>query len=122
MVVAIHPGEYLKEILDELDVSQAEFARTLGISAMRVLRVTSGTRPVTAELALPFGKALGQSPDTGSICKTPTTWPRRGAPPGAGLAAFINWSRHRKRFTACGMGGNVEHRKECNSSRDAPSS
>jgi addiction module HigA family antidote len=61
MPIAIHPGEYLKEILDELPISQAEFARRLGISAMRLSHVINGTRPVTAELALHFGKAFGQS-------------------------------------------------------------
>ena len=59
----IHPGEFLTEILDELGVSQAEFARTIGESSMRVSHVIRGTRPVTAELALLFGKALGQSPE-----------------------------------------------------------
>jgi antitoxin HigA-1 len=63
MPVAIHPGEYLKEILQELDVSQAAFADTIGVSPMRVSHVVNGARPVTAELALLFGKALGQSPE-----------------------------------------------------------
>jgi len=60
-LVAIHPGEFLAEILTELDISQAEFARAIGVSAMRVSHVVKGTRPVTAELALRFSKALGQS-------------------------------------------------------------
>ncbi|MBK6276597.1 MAG: HigA family addiction module antidote protein [Gammaproteobacteria bacterium] len=59
---AIHPGEYLAEILDELGMSQAEFARRIGVSAMRISRLVRGSRPVTAELALLFGRALGQSP------------------------------------------------------------
>jgi antitoxin HigA-1 len=59
----IHPGEFLAEILGELGVSQAEFARIIGVSPMRVSHVIRGTRPVTAELALLFGKALGQSPE-----------------------------------------------------------
>lgn len=58
---AIHPGEFLAEILAELDVSQAAFARAM--SAMRISHVIEGTRPVTAELALLFGKVLGQSPE-----------------------------------------------------------
>ena len=58
-----NPGEFLAEILGELGVSQAEFARTIGESSMRVSHVIRGTRPVTAELALLFGKALGQSPE-----------------------------------------------------------
>ena len=59
---ATHPGAYLAEILDELGVSQAEFARAIGVSPMRVSHVIKGTRPVTAELALLFGRAFDQSP------------------------------------------------------------
>jgi addiction module HigA family antidote len=62
-LIAIHPGEFLAEILAELGVSQAEFARAMGVSAMRVSHVIGGSRPVTAELALLFGHALGQSPE-----------------------------------------------------------
>lgn len=59
---AIHPGEFLGEILEEMDISQAEFARAIGVSPMRISHVLKGTRPVTAELALLFGRALNQSP------------------------------------------------------------
>ena len=59
---AIHPGEYLVEILEELGVSQAEFARAITVSPMRISHVTKGSRPVTAELALLFGRAFNQSP------------------------------------------------------------
>jgi len=62
-LAAIHPGEFLAEILDELHVSQAAFARAVDVSAMRVSHVIKGARPVTAELALKIGKALGQSPE-----------------------------------------------------------
>jgi len=60
---AIHPGEFLAEILGELELSQAEFARRVGVSPMRISHVVKGTRPVTAELALLFGRAFGQSPE-----------------------------------------------------------
>ena len=59
---AIHPGEFLAETLAELGVSQAAFARALGVSPMRISHVVKGARPVTAELALLFGRALDQSP------------------------------------------------------------
>lgn len=62
-LAAIHPGEFLSEILAELDISQAEFARAIGVSPMRISHVIKGARPVTAELALLFGKGLGQSPE-----------------------------------------------------------
>ncbi len=58
----IHPGEYLAETLDELGVSQARFAREIGVSPMRISHVIKGARPVTAELALLFGRAFDQSP------------------------------------------------------------
>jgi len=58
----IHPGEFLKEALDELGTSQAEFSRVIGVSPMRISHIVNGTRPVTAELALLFGRAFGQSP------------------------------------------------------------
>jgi addiction module HigA family antidote len=59
---AVHPGEFLKEMLEDLGTSQAEFARTIGVSSMRISHVVKGTRPVTAELALLFGRAFAQSP------------------------------------------------------------
>ena len=59
---AIHPGEFLSEVLVEIGISQAEFARAIGVSPMRVSHVIKGTRPVTAELALLFGRAFDQSP------------------------------------------------------------
>jgi addiction module HigA family antidote len=58
----VHPGVFLKEILDEVGISQAEFARTVGVSPMRVSHVIKGTRPISAEMALLFGKAFGQTP------------------------------------------------------------
>lgn len=59
---AIHPGEFLSEILGEMGISQAEFARAIGVSPMRISHVLKGARPVTAELALLFGRAFDQSP------------------------------------------------------------
>jgi antitoxin HigA-1 len=60
---AIHPGKFVEEILEELEISQADFARALGVSKMRISHIVRGTRPVTADLALLLGKALGQTPD-----------------------------------------------------------
>ena len=61
-VTVAHPGIFLQEILQELGISQASFARTIGISSMRVSHVIRGMRPVTAELALLFGRAFQQRP------------------------------------------------------------
>ncbi|MEY3263962.1 MAG: hypothetical protein RL717_1439 [Pseudomonadota bacterium] len=59
---AIHPGEFLYETLEDLAMTQAAFADAIGVSAMRVSHVLKGDRPVTAELALRLGRALGQTP------------------------------------------------------------
>lgn len=58
----LHPGEHLKEILEELGMSQNAFAELIGVSAMRISYVVQGKRPVTAELAVLFGRVFGQSP------------------------------------------------------------
>lgn len=58
----IHPGAFLAEGLGELGLTQAEFARAIGVSSMRISHVVKGSRPVTAELALLFGRAFEQSP------------------------------------------------------------
>ena len=58
----IHPGEFLREILDERSLSQAHLARVIGVAPMRISHIVKGTRPVTAELALLFGRVFGQSP------------------------------------------------------------
>lgn len=58
----LHPGLFLREMLVDFGVSQVEFANASGISAMRVSHVINGSRPITAELALRFGRVFGQSP------------------------------------------------------------
>ncbi len=59
---AIHAGEFLREILDELGLTQVAFAEAIGVSPLRVSHLLKGDRPITAELALRLGRALGQTP------------------------------------------------------------
>lgn len=61
-LAAVHPGEFVREILIDLGLTQTAFANALGISPMRVSHLLKGERPITAELALRLGRALGQSP------------------------------------------------------------
>jgi addiction module HigA family antidote len=58
----VHPGVYLKELLDELKLSQYRLAKDLGINAIRINYVINGKRPVNAELALRVGRFFGQEP------------------------------------------------------------
>ena len=59
---AIHPGEFLRETLEDMALTQSAFAEAIGVSPMRVSHLLRGDRPVTAELALRLGRALGQTP------------------------------------------------------------
>jgi addiction module HigA family antidote len=61
-IAPVHPGVYLKELLDELGISQYRLAKDLGVPAMRINHVVNGRRPVTAEFALRLGRYLGQNP------------------------------------------------------------
>ena len=58
----VHPGAYLKELLDEFALSQYRLAKDIGVPAMRINYVVNGKRPVTAELALRLGLYFGQNP------------------------------------------------------------
>lgn len=58
----IHPGEFLRETLDDMALTQVALDDAIGVSPMRVSHVLKGDRPVTAELALRLGRALGQTP------------------------------------------------------------
>jgi len=58
----VHPGAYLRELLDELALSQYRLAKDIGVTAMRINYVVNEKRPVTAELALRLGRYFGQNP------------------------------------------------------------
>src|SRR3546814_20978762 len=58
----IHPGELLREIIEDRGMIQAELARVIGVSPMRISHIVRATRPVTADLALSFGRSFGQTP------------------------------------------------------------
>ncbi len=61
-ITPVHPGVYLKELLNELKISQYRLAKEIGVPAMRVNLVVNCKRPVTADLALRLGRYFGQHP------------------------------------------------------------
>ena len=89
----IHPGEFLAEILGEIGVSQAAFARAVGASAIRVSHVVTGARPITADLALRFDKALGQSPEYWLNLRRPMILRRRAMRSAASSPACVSCRR-----------------------------
>ncbi len=52
----------MREILDDMVLTQTASAEAIGVSPMRVSHVLKGQQPVTAELALRLGLALRQTP------------------------------------------------------------
>ncbi len=61
---AIHPGEHLAEILNELGVSQYSLAKSIGTSARRINEIVHGRRSITADTALRIGRALDMTPES----------------------------------------------------------
>ena len=52
---AVHPGEILKDELEELGVSQTTFARQIDVPPNRISQIIAGKRSVTSDTALRFG-------------------------------------------------------------------
>ena len=60
----VHPGLLVKECLDDLSLSVAEAAKSLGITRQQLHNVVSGRSSVTPEMAIRFEKAFGGTADT----------------------------------------------------------
>ena len=59
-----HPGELLREtILPALGLSKVEVAEALGISRQHLYDLLSEKKPVSPEIAVRLGKALGDGPE-----------------------------------------------------------
>ncbi len=59
---AVHPGEVLKDELDELGVTPTEFARQIDVPPNRISQIIAGKRAVTGDTALRFGHWFGAEP------------------------------------------------------------
>ena len=57
----IHPGEILREELEVLDLSAAEFARQLNVPTNRITGILNEKRGLTADTALRLGHWFGTS-------------------------------------------------------------
>jgi len=58
----IHPGEILRDELDNLNMSAAELARTIKVPANRVSQILTGRRNISADTALRLGKLFNTGP------------------------------------------------------------
>jgi len=59
---AVHPGEILKDELDELTITPTEFARQIDVPPNRISQIIAGKRAVTGDTALRFGHWFGTDP------------------------------------------------------------
>lgn len=60
---AIHPGEILKDELDELSLSANALAKALDVPTNRITAILNVQRGITADTALRLAKFFGTSPD-----------------------------------------------------------
>lgn len=56
-----HPGEVLKEYLDDVSITNA--ARTLGVGRVTLSRVVTGAAGVSPDMAYRLAAAFGTSPE-----------------------------------------------------------
>ena len=58
----VHPGEVLKDELEELGVTPTAFARQIDVPPNRVSQIIAGKRSITGDTALRFGHWFGVEP------------------------------------------------------------
>ncbi len=58
----VHPGEILREELDELGLSANALSRALGVPVNRVTMILNGQRGVSADTALRLARFFGTTP------------------------------------------------------------
>ncbi|MEO1224444.1 MAG: HigA family addiction module antitoxin [Pseudomonadota bacterium] len=59
---AVHPGEILRDELDDLGVTPTEFARQIDVPANRISQIIAGKRAITGDTALRLGHWFGAEP------------------------------------------------------------
>ena len=92
----VHPGEVLREELDELGLSANALSKALGVPVNRVTMILNGQRGVSADTALRLARYFGTTPQL--WLNLQKTWELRQAEIGAG-------SRDRRAGEASSIGG-----------------
>jgi addiction module HigA family antidote len=59
----IHPGELLRDELEEIGVSLNELARALRVPMNRISAIANGRRSITADTAMRLARYFGTSPE-----------------------------------------------------------
>jgi addiction module HigA family antidote len=59
----IHPGAFLSDEIEALNISARAFARHIGVPHNAVTEIMNGDRAVTALMAIRLGRAFGTTPE-----------------------------------------------------------
>lgn len=62
-IIAFHPGYYIQELIEDMEITQAEFALRLGTTAKTISEIVNGITNISNDLALKLSNMLGTSPD-----------------------------------------------------------
>lgn len=58
----VHPGEVLKDELEEIGLTQSALAKHVGVLPKTINEICRGKRGISAEMAMKLSKALGGTP------------------------------------------------------------
>jgi addiction module HigA family antidote len=59
----LHPGEILRETLDDLSISMNRLSKEIHVPANRVSSIVAGQRAITGETALRLARYFGTTPE-----------------------------------------------------------
>lgn len=59
--VAFHPGSYVKDIIEDLDIIQEEFAMRIGATTASIDKLINGEEKLNNELAIKLSRSTGIS-------------------------------------------------------------
>ncbi len=60
-IVAFHPGYYIADIIGDMEVSQAEFAKRMGTTAKTLSKLINGQANISNDLAKKLSAMMGTS-------------------------------------------------------------
>jgi addiction module HigA family antidote len=58
----IHPGEHLREFLEDFGITQYRLAKDIYVPPRRINEIVKGIRGITADTAIRLGRYFGTSP------------------------------------------------------------
>ena len=59
----IHPGEFLADELQEIEITATELSRQIDVPPNRISQIIRGRRDITADTALRLGQFFGTGPE-----------------------------------------------------------